>query len=70
MLKQASQLLFAYKLLIEYSIRIIVLKDGPVVPYVAQVSQEAYYVFLISSPEKHTVFFQEKSKAVSSKNIR
>ena len=32
--KQASQLLFAHKLLIEYRIDVIVLKDGPVTSFV------------------------------------
>ena len=59
MTKQAIQLLFAYKILIEYSIRIIVLKDGSVTLSVTRIGQEEYYAILIFIQEKH-LYFQEK----------
>ena len=45
--KQAS--FFACKLLLEYSIDIIVLDDGSVTSIVILIDQEKYYVFLICS---------------------
>ena len=53
--------LFAYKLLIEYSIDIIVLKDWSVSSFVTPVGQEKYYVFLICIQDKN-FNFQEKSQ--------
>ena len=55
--KQASQLLFGFKLLSKYSIDIIVLKDWSVASFVTSVDQEEYCVFLICRQEK---YLQEK----------
>ena len=46
-IKQVS--FFAYKLLLEYNIAIIVLDDGSVTSIVILIDQEKYCVFLICS---------------------
>ena len=48
---------------------IIALKGGSVLPFVAPVDQEKYYVFLVCSQEMH-LCFQEKGQEMSGKNIR
>ena len=51
--EQASWLLFAYKLLNNYSTEVIALRDGPIASVVTSVGQEKYYVYLICGHVKH-----------------
>ena len=66
--KQASKLLFAYKILIKHSIDITVLEDGSVASFVTLVGHEKWYVFLIGSQESH-LHFQERRQEKFGKSI-